>query len=124
MVLFQAKHLQFVSGVHTTSFWLANFLWDALIILTVITLSIVIVVAFQVDAYSAGEGLGAVVLLLVTLHITDTLGLCPQQLTCLHVLYRYSLVLQVYPSLIFLHTSLPTTSLLLQSSSCTISSYQ
>lgn len=64
----QVKHLQFVSGVHTSSFWLANFLWDNMTILVVIFLSMVVIAAFQIDAFSAGEPLAAVVLLLVSLH--------------------------------------------------------
>lgn len=68
----QVKHLQFVSGVHTSSFWLANFLWDNMIIFVVIILSTVVIAAFQIDAFSAGEPLAAVVFLLVSLHDSST----------------------------------------------------
>ena len=61
----KAKHLQFVSGVHATTFWLANFIWDSLIILVVISLSTVVIAAFQIDAFSVGEPLAALVVLMV-----------------------------------------------------------
>lgn len=61
----KAKHLQFVSGVHATTFWLANFIWDNLIIFVVISLSTVVIAAFQIDAFSVGEPLAAVVVLMV-----------------------------------------------------------
>lgn len=60
-----AKHLQFVSGVHATTFWLANFIWDSLIILIVISLSTVVIAAFQINAFSVGGPLAAVVVLMV-----------------------------------------------------------
>lgn len=63
----QAKHLQFVSGVHTTSYWLANFAWDLLNAAVPIIITLILFAAFQVDAYS-GEGLGAVFLLFVSMH--------------------------------------------------------
>ena len=63
----QAKHLQFVSGVHTTSYWLGNFAWDLLNAVVPILISLILFAAFQVDAYS-GEGLGAVFLLFVSMH--------------------------------------------------------
>lgn len=60
-----SKHLQFVSGVHSTTFWLANFLWDALVILAAVAITIVIIAAFQISAFSAGENLASIVVLLV-----------------------------------------------------------
>ena len=60
-----SKHLQFVSSVHTTTFWLTNFLWDALVILAAVALSIAIIAAFQISAFSVGENLAAIVVLLV-----------------------------------------------------------
>lgn len=62
----QAKHLQFVSGLHTTSYWLANLVWDLLNAVPPLLISIALFAAFQVDAYSSGEGLAAVSLLLVS----------------------------------------------------------
>ena len=61
----QAKHLQFVSGVHTTSYWLANLTWDLLSCIVPIIISLILFAAFQVEAYS-GEGLAAVLLLFVS----------------------------------------------------------
>ena len=63
--LSQAKHLQFVSGVHTTSYWLANLTWDLLNGAVPIIISFILFAAFQVEAYS-GEGLAAVLLLFVS----------------------------------------------------------
>ena len=66
-----AKHLQFVSSVHATTFWLANFLFDYLIILAVIVPSIAAIVSFQNSAFSSGEPLAAIVLLLVSVLTTS-----------------------------------------------------
>ena len=62
----QAKHLQFVSGVHSSSYWLATFTWDLLNALVPIIISIIIFAAFRVDAFSSPEALGAIFLLLVS----------------------------------------------------------
>ena len=67
--LLQAKHLQFVSGVHSSSYWMAIFTWDLLNALVPIILSIVIFATFQVDAFSEPESLLAIFLLLVRLII-------------------------------------------------------
>ena len=61
-----AKHLQFVSGVHSSTYWLANYLFDNLIVLIVIALSTIVVAIFQISSFSAGEPLAAVVLLMVS----------------------------------------------------------
>ena len=61
-----AKHLQFVSGVHSSTYWLANYLFDNFIILIVIALSTIIVAVFQISSFSSGENLAAVVLLMVS----------------------------------------------------------
>ena len=65
-LIVQAKHLQFVSGLHTTSYWMANLVWDLLCAVLPIIISIALFAAFQVDAYSSGDGLAAVSLLLVS----------------------------------------------------------
>ena len=62
----QAKHIQYVSGVHTSSYWLSTFAWDLLNSLGPIVASIILFAAFQVDAYSSVEALGAIFLLLVS----------------------------------------------------------
>lgn len=48
----KAKHLQFLSGVDTASYWLAAFVWNLLIVAVVSVLIVVIVLAFQMRAYS------------------------------------------------------------------------
>ena len=62
---FQAKHLQFVSGVDVTNYWLATFSWDLINSLVPVSLSVVLFAAFQIDGYS-GQGLAAVFCLLVS----------------------------------------------------------
>ena len=64
----QAKHLQFVSGVHSTSYWTATFAWDLINALLPIVVSVILFAAFQVEAYT-GDGLAAVFFLLVSLCI-------------------------------------------------------
>ena len=61
----QAKHLQFVSGVHKTSFWLATFAWDLLNASIAVAVSIILFAAIQVEGYR-NEGLAAVFLLFVS----------------------------------------------------------
>ena len=60
----QAKHLQFVSGVDVTSYWLATFAWDLINALVPVALSFFLFAAFQVDGYT-GDALGGILLLLV-----------------------------------------------------------
>ena len=60
----QAKHLQFVSGVDVTSYWLATFAWDMLNAMVPVLLTFILFAAFQVDGYK-DEGLGAILLILV-----------------------------------------------------------
>jgi len=54
-----------VSGVHATSYWLANLTWDLLNGAVPIIISFILFAVFQVEAYS-GEGLAAVLLLFVS----------------------------------------------------------
>lgn len=61
---FQAKHLQFVSGVNAVSFWLATYTWDFLNYLIPMLGVFIMFAAFQVDSYS--DDLGTVFLLLVS----------------------------------------------------------
>ena len=61
----QAKHLQFVSGVYVSSYWMATFLWDLICAVVPIVISVVIFAAFQSTGYT-GENLAAVALLLVS----------------------------------------------------------
>ncbi len=62
----QAKHLQFVSGVHSTSYWTATFAWDLINALLPVIISFILFAAFQIEAYE-GDGLAAIFLLLVGL---------------------------------------------------------
>ncbi|CAH1794818.1 unnamed protein product [Owenia fusiformis] len=61
----KAKHIQFVSGVHSVSFWSATFLWDFLNYLIPVILLLVTFVAFKMDAYTSGTNLGSILLLFV-----------------------------------------------------------
>jgi ATP-binding cassette subfamily A (ABC1) protein 3 len=59
----KAKHLQFVSGVDVTSYWLATFAWDLINALVPILISFLLFAAFQIDGFK-DEALGAILLLL------------------------------------------------------------
>jgi ATP-binding cassette subfamily A (ABC1) protein 3 len=63
----KAKHLQFVGGVHISSFWLATFLWDLLNCLPSLILSLILIAAFQVEELT-GPNLGVLTLLLIFLY--------------------------------------------------------
>ena len=65
IVHFQAKHLQFVSGVNATSYWLATFAWDMVNSLPLIILIIIAFAAFNENGFR-GENLAAIFLLLVS----------------------------------------------------------
>lgn len=60
----QAKHLQYVSGVSPTSYWLSSYAWDLINSLLPVVLSVILFAAFQVEAYS-GDALGAIFVILV-----------------------------------------------------------
>ena len=72
----QAKHIQYVSGVRTSTYWLSTFAWDLLNTLGPILASIIIFAAFQIDAYSTVDALGAIFLLLVSEWLYTTLCVC------------------------------------------------
>ena len=61
----QIKHMQFLSGLHSSSYWLASYAWDLLNTLIPIVLTVIIFAAFQVDAFSSREALGAIFIVLV-----------------------------------------------------------
>lgn len=77
-ILLQAKHLEFVSGVNATSYWLSTALWDILNASVVVLVSTLIFFVFQwifqLDAYS-GDGLLAVFLLLVRIKCLDIVAM-------------------------------------------------
>lgn len=69
----QIKHLQFLSGLHSSSYWLASYAWDLLNTLIPIILTVIIFAAFQVDAFSSSEALGAIfIVLVIACHKVDT----------------------------------------------------
>ncbi|XP_057192343.1 phospholipid-transporting ATPase ABCA1 isoform X2 [Triplophysa rosa] len=61
----KAKHLQFVSGVNPTVYWLANFAWDMCNYIIPCVIVIVIFLCFQQKAYVSPPNLPALILLLV-----------------------------------------------------------
>ncbi|XP_077864040.1 phospholipid-transporting ATPase ABCA1-like [Saccoglossus kowalevskii] len=60
-----AKHLQFVSGLNPTIYWITHFIWDLCNYCITAFLVIVIFVAFQKDSYVGGENLPCLVALLL-----------------------------------------------------------
>uniref|UniRef100_A0A8C5L437 P-type phospholipid transporter n=2 Tax=Jaculus jaculus TaxID=51337 RepID=A0A8C5L437_JACJA len=61
----KAKHLQFISGVSPTTYWLTNFLWDMLNYAVSAGLVVGIFIGFQKKAYTSPENLPALVALLM-----------------------------------------------------------
>ncbi|KAM9449520.1 phospholipid-transporting ATPase ABCA1 isoform 1-T2 [Clarias gariepinus] len=61
----KAKHLQFVSGVNPTAYWVANFTWDMCNYIVPCIIVIIIFLSFQQKAYVSPQNLPALVLLLV-----------------------------------------------------------
>ena len=53
----KAKHVQFVSGVNTIIFWTASYLWDWLTMLVPAVGLVIVMAAFDVDAYRDQYGL-------------------------------------------------------------------
>ncbi|CDQ74874.1 unnamed protein product [Oncorhynchus mykiss] len=61
----KAKHLQFVSGVNPTVYWVANFAWDICNYIVPCLIVIVIFLCFQQKAYVSLSNLPALILLLM-----------------------------------------------------------
>ncbi|XP_036026831.1 LOW QUALITY PROTEIN: phospholipid-transporting ATPase ABCA7 [Onychomys torridus] len=61
----RAKHLQLVSGLPQTLYWLGNFLWDMGNYLVAVCIVVLIFLAFQQRAYVAPENLPTLLLLLL-----------------------------------------------------------
>ncbi|KAM9835346.1 phospholipid-transporting ATPase ABCA1-like [Syngnathus typhle] len=61
----KSKHLQFVSGVNPTVYWLSNFAWDACNYAVPCVIVIVIFLCFQQEAYVSAANLPALILLLL-----------------------------------------------------------
>ena len=81
----QVKHLQFVSGVSASSYWLSTFIFDLLNALIPIILTFVLFAVFQIEGYT-GENLAALLLLLVCVNIQCT---CTCTLTQILTMYMY-----------------------------------
>lgn len=54
----KSKHLQLVSGVKVSAFWLANILWDFTTFLLTIVCIIITLASFQEDGFRTPEELG------------------------------------------------------------------
>ncbi|KAM8881267.1 phospholipid-transporting ATPase ABCA1 isoform 2-T2 [Synchiropus picturatus] len=61
----KAKHLQFVSGVNPSVYWLANFAWDICNYIVPCVIVILIFLCFQQKAYASPQNLPALILLLL-----------------------------------------------------------
>ncbi|XP_019504266.1 PREDICTED: ATP-binding cassette sub-family A member 3 [Hipposideros armiger] len=61
----QAKHVQFVSGVHVATFWLSALLWDLISFLIPALLLLVVFKAFDVHAFTQDGHMADALLLLV-----------------------------------------------------------
>ncbi|KAG8511044.1 Retinal-specific phospholipid-transporting ATPase ABCA4, partial [Galemys pyrenaicus] len=61
----KAKHLQFISGVSPTAYWLTNFFWDLVNYAVSAALVVGIFMGFQKKAYTSPDHLPAVVALLM-----------------------------------------------------------
>ncbi|XP_029421324.1 ATP-binding cassette sub-family A member 7 isoform X3 [Nannospalax galili] len=61
----RAKHLQLVSGLPPTLYWLGNFFWDMCNYLVTVCIVVLIFLAFRKKAYVAPENLPALLLLLL-----------------------------------------------------------
>ena len=67
--LFQAKHIQFVSGVNSLCYWGATLCWDFINYLVPAVLMFIVIAAFSIDELE--NDLGAVFLVLVTSFLSD-----------------------------------------------------
>ncbi|XP_064227202.1 retinal-specific phospholipid-transporting ATPase ABCA4 isoform X1 [Aotus nancymaae] len=61
----KSKHLQFISGVSPTTYWVTNFLWDIMNYTVSAALVVGIFIGFQKKAYTSPENLPALVALLL-----------------------------------------------------------
>ncbi|XP_014676332.1 PREDICTED: LOW QUALITY PROTEIN: ATP-binding cassette sub-family A member 3-like [Priapulus caudatus] len=61
----KAKHIQFISGVYSSNFWLSTFIWDFINFSIPLVCILFIFLAFNVPAYVEDEHLAYVLLLLV-----------------------------------------------------------
>ena len=61
---FQVKHLQHISGVRPSAYWLSTLTLDSLHCAIIISIVVALFAAFQLDDYS-GENLAAIAVLFV-----------------------------------------------------------
>ncbi|KAG8212763.1 hypothetical protein J437_LFUL019720 [Ladona fulva] len=61
----KSKHLQMVSGVHPTIYWVASYAWDSMNYLVSATLCVFIFLAFDEQAYVSDKNIKGLILLLV-----------------------------------------------------------
>jgi len=59
----KAKHQQMISGVSIKAYWASTFIWDAVSYLAPFTLTVGLIFAFGIDAYTKGTGATACILL-------------------------------------------------------------
>lgn len=64
----KAKHLQLISGLNVTTFWLASFLFDFIVYILVITTPIIILI-YQKDSSCSINGVMALIVLLISFGI-------------------------------------------------------
>ncbi|XP_063962912.1 phospholipid-transporting ATPase ABCA1-like isoform X2 [Lytechinus pictus] len=60
----KAKHLQMVSGINPTIYWVSNLCWDMVNYMIPAILTIVIFLAFRMTAFTGGDSLPTIILLL------------------------------------------------------------
>jgi ATP-binding cassette subfamily A (ABC1) protein 3 len=82
----KSKHLQFVSGVRVSSYWMANFVWDITIILVNIVIICVMVAAFQIGEFTGANFLAFFLLLVLVCWVGLPL------MYCLSFLFKSSLL--------------------------------
>ncbi len=61
----KAKHQQIISGVSLSAYWTSTFVWDTLSYLPTALLVLAIIYAFGIDAYTQGDGVGALATVLI-----------------------------------------------------------
>ena len=54
----KAKHIQFVSGVHITTYWASSFLWDLINFMGPSLIVLIVFAAFDIKPYYEGENAG------------------------------------------------------------------
>lgn len=60
----KVKHLQFVSGVKPTTYWIAGFLWDMSMFIVSAIVCIFIFVAFDAEDYICADNFPSLVILM------------------------------------------------------------